>query len=305
MVKVKAPLFGFGASGDLGKDLSYRRQLGQDVAIKTPTHIDAQTLPQVYQRWRYIDAIFYWKSLSDAQKTIFRAEGSRHHLTGYQECLRQYMRMPFDQVLWLKCDVNTQPTTPDSSKHGNTGTVYGASPATGKIGSCFSFDGINDYLDCGDPSGVNLPLPFTLIAWAKKTTAGVIQYMLRKTHNYGIYVNSDEDLRLSFHDGITYRTAFSGFSFPLNVFTHIAITLAANGANTDVAIYPSGTQYGAIHTLTGHPQISAYDLHIGKVSHALSNIWHGLIDDVRIYSRALSPEHIHYIATQELYPPPG
>jgi hypothetical protein len=43
---------------------------------------------------------------------------------------------------------------------------------------------------------------------------------------------------------------------------------------------------------TGQINISTYDLYIGENSQATGRFFHGLLDDVRIYSRALTEDEI-------------
>jgi len=62
----------------------------------------------------------------------------------------------------------------DSSGNGNDGTIYGATWVDGKFGKALSFDGVDDYVDCGNDRifdfGTNT---FTIETWVKtidKTT---------------------------------------------------------------------------------------------------------------------------------------
>jgi hypothetical protein len=64
----------------------------------------------------------------------------------------------------------------DKSGNGNDGTIFGATWAQGKRGSALSYDGTDDYVNCGNNSNLNISGAFTAEAWIKTTdsSAGVI-----------------------------------------------------------------------------------------------------------------------------------
>jgi hypothetical protein len=56
----------------------------------------------------------------------------------------------------------------DESGNGNNGTVNGATLTTDRFGnanSAYSFDGLNDYIDCGNSTSVSTPTNFTFSVW--------------------------------------------------------------------------------------------------------------------------------------------
>jgi len=62
----------------------------------------------------------------------------------------------------------------DSSNYGNHGTVNGATPIlNGTCESAFSFDGVDDYINCGNPTNGSLDfgenIDFTISVWVKTT----------------------------------------------------------------------------------------------------------------------------------------
>jgi len=72
------------------------------------------------------------------------------------------------QVLYLPSDWDDGSYARDRSGHGNHGTIYGAARVGGKIGMALSFDGVDDYVDCGKDASLR-PNRFTLMAWVKTT----------------------------------------------------------------------------------------------------------------------------------------
>jgi len=82
------------------------------------------------------------------------------------------------------------------------------------------------------------------------------------------------------------RNARATAALPVNTWTHLATTY--DGAN--LRLYVNGTQ-AATTALTGAKAVSTGPLKIG--GNALWSEWFaGLIDDVRIYDRALSATEI-------------
>ncbi|RLI91232.1 MAG: hypothetical protein DRO95_04750, partial [Candidatus Altiarchaeales archaeon] len=53
----------------------------------------------------------------------------------------------------------------DISKYGNDGTIYGATWTDGKFGKALSFDGVDDYVDCGNDSSLDITDAITIEAW--------------------------------------------------------------------------------------------------------------------------------------------
>lgn len=162
MAKPKSPLLSLGATGTIADTITFQKRHGITFARKTPIPQYRRSLAQQYQRWDYEDAIFFWRSLSDAQKQAYATAGSRLHLTAYAYCIRYYLRNLPDLIGRWRLDYITGAIQPDTSKQGNHGIVYGASPTTGLIDGCLSFDGLNDYVDCGTSPSLNLVGAFTL-----------------------------------------------------------------------------------------------------------------------------------------------
>ncbi|MFA5021448.1 MAG: LamG domain-containing protein, partial [Patescibacteria group bacterium] len=79
-------------------------------------------------------------------------------------------------VGWWKMDEATGATVRDYSVNGNTGTKYWMSTSTnyglvdGKIGKALSFDGVDDYVDCGNGASLDMTTNnFTVETWIKRT----------------------------------------------------------------------------------------------------------------------------------------
>ena len=82
----------------------------------------------------------------------------------------------------------------DKTPYENDGTIYGATFATdrkGKANSAMSFDGVNDYIDCGNDESLDFGTSdFTIYLWAKKYENIFKQYQVLLSK--GTYKNYGE-----------------------------------------------------------------------------------------------------------------
>jgi chitodextrinase len=177
----------------------------------------------------------------------------------------------------------------DATGHGKQGTISGATWATGKYGSALSFDGANDRVDL--PSlGVFYKAGFTLEAWVNKSGAkkdvavvGTWNYpqggpMLWIDDVVGRYRASLGSAEANFLD--------SGQSPAGGQWQHIAATY--DGATA--RFFVNGTQV-ATKAFGGNAGDND-TWRIGAYNNSPFGFFDGLIDEVRIYDRAVSAAQI-------------
>jgi hypothetical protein len=182
-------------------------------------------------------------------------------------------------------------TLADVTGKGHTGTLNGPSWSTaGRTGAALSFDGTNDAVAIADANDLDLRTGMTLEAWVRPSALGSWRTVLFKEQashmTYALYA-STRDARPT---GQAYiggeRNAQATAGLPVNTWTHLATTY--DGAT--LRLYVNGTQATAT-ALTGAMAVSNGPLKIGG-----NGIWSewfaGLIDDVRVYDRALSAAEI-------------
>jgi glucose/arabinose dehydrogenase/PKD repeat protein len=183
-------------------------------------------------------------------------------------------------------------TLADVTGKGHTGTLTGPTWSTaGKTGAALSFDGVNDSVRINDANDIDLTTGMTLEAWVRPTVLGnawrTVLFKEQTGHmTYALYASTDNGRPT----GQAYvggeRNARATAALPVNTWTHLATTY--DGAN--LRLYVNGTQ-AATTALTGAMAVSTGPLKIG--GNALWSEWFaGLIDDVRIYDRALSATEI-------------
>ncbi len=192
-------------------------------------------------------------------------------------------------------DENSGTTAGDSSGNGNDGTINGATWTTGKCGSALRFDGSSDWVDCGDDASL-VPTNISFEAWIKPfNPGGSWQSIIANSpeggkYNYWLYLQGN-DLKLSAYSPTYPDLVVSNVVPTANVWYHVAFTAVKGGT---MEIFVNGDQVGSKTAGSslwtgGHTTIS--DLRPDR------NIrFNGIIDEVRIYNRVLSPEEIkaHY-----------
>jgi chitodextrinase len=186
----------------------------------------------------------------------------------------------------------TGATVLDASGNGNTGTIAGATRTTaGRFGSALSFNGTNAWVTVPDSVSLHLSAGMTLEAWVRPTSLTGWRAAIVKEQPgelvYALYASSDTNTPT----GIVYvggaeRYSRGSAKVSLNAWTHLATTY--DGAA--VRIYVNGVQAGST------PQTGAITLSTNPLRMGGDSVWGeyltGLIDEVRVYNRALSAAEI-------------
>ena len=181
-------------------------------------------------------------------------------------------------------------TVSDASGNSNHGIVSGASWSTlGKYGGALSFDGVNDWVTINDSASLDLTNGMTLEAWVQPTTFANWKSVILKERPgdfvYAFYTNAN---RPSVWIQTSSSTGSEGASqLPLNSWSHLAATYDGSA----LRLYVNGVQVSS-QAATGNIIASADPLRIGGNSIWSSEFFNGLIDEVRIYNRALTQAEI-------------
>jgi hypothetical protein len=195
----------------------------------------------------------------------------------------------------------------DSSGHGHHGTVYGATLTAGISGGAYSFDGVDDYISAdatGLPTGAR-----TVALWFYANTVanhpGLLGYggqicgtsWIMDVNNRGTYPPCFQMQGHCESNEIDwpYDTP------PVGAWYHFAVTTDSAGTT----MYVNGEMKVANDTFVHNTYVDGTDLAIGVIvdPHGVApycdvNTCYssGVIDEVRIYDRALSGDEVQQLA---------
>lgn len=202
-------------------------------------------------------------------------------------------------VGWWKMDGNAKDSTPNS----NHGTVTGATLTTDRksqANKAFSFNGSSNYISVADSSSLRVGTPsFTFSAWINPGTitgcgadgSGPVCIIFNKESAYEWAIASNGNINWAIANsspGWAWRS--SGLNAPSGTWTHVVVTY--NGSK--IITYKNG---GSPNSQDGSGNITnnSNGLRIGArgAPGAASSFFPGSINDVRIYSRALSAVEVN------------
>jgi hypothetical protein len=203
-------------------------------------------------------------------------------------------------VAWYQFDETGGLTAYDSARSHN-GTINGATRVAGKIGNAMYFDGFSKVSVPSDQE-LNITGDITIAAWVNFYEGGLgsdgsQKAIVTKCVNHGT-INNPYDFRTSANpetmlclvraNNFQHETDFSEVGVPLNSWHNVAVVVE----NMAVAFYIDGVLTGTemIDPLSTAPTGNEKPLLIGARDDGFG--FKGLIDDVRIYNRALSGEEI-------------
>jgi hypothetical protein len=202
---------------------------------------------------------------------------------------------------WWRLDESSGLTARDSSGNGNDGTLTLMNPAqdwvTGKISGGLDFDGSNDYVDCDNDSSLDITDEITLATWinmASRPTNNHWPDVLWKEDAYALYLTGESDTETVLSAYFVLNTGTidtwkdANILLPLSTWVHMAVTFDG----TDAKGYVNGV-YDFTKNKAGTIDTTTHPFTIGRSD---DQYFEGIVDDTRIYSRALEPSEIAELA---------
>ncbi len=262
---------------------------------------------------------YYWSSsISGAGSTAMVAAGPRSDSRAYGypvRCIKDDLIK--EPVAYYKFDEGNGTTANNSGSGGSTlnGTLTNmAAPATatsgwtdaGKFGKGLNFDGVDDYVNLTPAGGITRnKTKVTSAYWIKMTalpSSGQTYFPFLETNNnigytkFGIYINSSGSV------GIIWRDTASGSSFTVESATNAVVAgswqhiVSVLDTDNDVQyLYVNGqlVKSGAVVSAGIFDDAPAYAAISGKpTGWSTTSSVSGSIDEVKVYSYALSPDDI-------------
>ena len=179
---------------------------------------------------------------------------------------------------------------------------------TGIVGNALSFDGLNDRVKV--PSGLNIVRDaFTVSLWMYLNSQTTYGCLISKSNNsyrpiFRLEINNNSlglDAYLTTGSQVNPYSASSGpNSFTLNTWHHVAVIYD----NSSLRILVDGTQV-ATTVVTGyvsHSSIAAVAIGNRPTTSDGNNPIDGILDQVRIYDRALTTEEISILLNETAEP---
>jgi len=219
--------------------------------------------------------------------------------------------VPAGLIAWWKLDETSGKTVTDSSGLGRHGECVNNNPVRkpGRIGGALSFDGAGDYVTISSPPLTEVTNTFTLAMWALPTmdrqksdeavtgNSGSNQrYAIYPAHGRsfggghagaGVSIGTNGVSVLEHADG--YLPSVLVHNAPIKDWTHVAVVYS----NKEPKLYLNGklAKTGLKGPMTVHPSLGLGEIGRGYGYYA------GLLDDVRIYDRALGDAELQKLAS--------
>ena len=199
-------------------------------------------------------------------------------------------------VGWWKFDEGSGVIVLDGSGHGNHGTLKGNPQwVIGHDDDALEFDGVGDYVEVPHNASLTVDTEVTVMAWINaerhSAAAGAWQGIIGKSNDprsYSFYTYTDGTLHFSTTSGGAYIGSNSAGQVPLNEWVHVAAMVAGGQQLFYINGEPAGTGGTGI-TLPGATDTAT--VRIGMTNEG-NNEFLGMIDDVRIYNKALTQDEI-------------
>jgi chitodextrinase len=210
--------------------------------------------------------------------------------------------IPVGLVVGYGFDAGTGSTVADSSGNADTGSLNGASWTTsGKYGNALSFDGLSSFVDLGNPTPLHSTGSMTWSAWVMATGdprndgqiiaksdsgSGLAGWQFKTSPDTGVETFS---VGVS-ADGNSRVQRYSQTVRSLNTWYYVAGVYDASAQRLDIYVngaLDNGMLNGTVPTSQFDPNLNVT---VGKRSGGY--YFQGVIDEVRVYNRALSASEI-------------
>jgi flagellin-like protein len=203
-------------------------------------------------------------------------------------------------VAWYRFDEGSGTIANDETTRNDGNLVNGPQWVDGKYGKALSFDGVDDYVEVPDSPSLN-PTSITITLWVYQISRNPNDWtFLLSKNGWGSYHIISEDKWASNQVGFTVRVG--GIDYRLwttsaigPYWSFLAFTYDATTGKQKV--YFNGKLENEASRTPGNIDTIAGPL---RITGAKSYFFNGIVDEVRIYNRALSEEEIKLLYEQEI-----
>ncbi len=162
----------------------------------------------------------------------------------------------------------------------------------GRPGRLLEFDGVDDYVNAGSGSSLDNLTELTISAWVKIKTTGQYDRIISKNYTHRFEAREGR-LYIQKSYSTTNLNAQSSVSLATNTWYHVVVTYSESG-DRKAHFFVNGSETAKIPDTASAGTITSDatgNLTIGAETGAVY-LWDGLIDEVRVYNRALSADEI-------------
>lgn len=216
------------------------------------------------------------------------------------------------QILYLSFDELDGNQAMDHSLHQNHGMLVGNPQLVdGKFGKALEFDGETDAVEVPHHNSLTATEAVTVMAWIHTPRShhpnsnwqGILAKGDQHPRSYSFYTQRGQTLQLALSNSgaIVVVTDADGFpirghadniasegTFELNAWQHVAARIV----NGERQFWINGQRAGTSEVLTPFPGLADMESVLIGATHEPSRNFRGLIDEVRIWNRALSEDEI-------------
>lgn len=282
----------YGSGTDNGENVYLGGKCRPDFGDVRFTDDDGVTLLKYWlqEKVDYDYAVFWVKVLDDlsgGDAMIYVYYGNPS-ATSISDLAGTFVRVIDGLVLALSFDEGSGNIAYDKSGYGNNGMIYGATWVDGKYGKALSFNGVDNYINVPSTptlSGLN---NMTVMAWVypTKTTEGTIVSKHDNAYNkeWMLYISPiDYKYRFIVHDqqAGTFREVAGSLAQ-----VGVPVFLAGTYNGLALSIYENAVLKSQVTTNIVVRSLSA-PVRVGNRADN-ARFYGGVIDEVRIYNRALT-----------------
>jgi len=204
--------------------------------------------------------------------------------------------------LHMEPDPTNASKVEDDSGLGNHGTITGAHFVEGKLGSALEFDGVDDYVNCGNDDSLDPATSFTYEAWFKIKGPGPDnrQNIIASGNNVAgaighyLYIKYSTLKPEIYLEGTTSLQVTSSTAVGLNEWHHLVST---KDENIVAKLYLDGVEVGNDSSISDN--LAWHGIAVGALYIptyiAPSMFFNGTIDEVNIYTYPMSVNEVRQL----------
>ena len=153
------------------------------------------------------------------------------------------------------------------------------------------FDGRNDYV--AEPAVIDGWAEASMMGWIKMDPASSGNQVIFGQNEFYVQLNSNKSIT-TYANG---KTLSSGTSLNIDQWVHLAAIYSS--ANSSFKLFINGIEVSST-SVSGALPVGLSSLTIGRRSDTDSDYYHGYIDEVRVFDKAISINELHKMIYQEI-----